>query len=224
MKAIADKLCVTPEQLALQLPTRGQSAFENYVDHVKREFTQKGYHTGPEGGNHKGKKEKYYASSLGLAIARLAAQMDEGEVERLVLLPPETPTDDPELLDGRVEELLRKAREGGGLPRSNPPNSDDDKVQRIQVITPRFVRKPEVCARVRMRAEGQCEACGKPAPFRTPLPTHSLRFIMSGRLRTADPIEMTMRSLYAPIVTVSFTMELRKKIAGKLCSRLSQCL
>ncbi len=152
VKAIADKLCVTPEQLALQLPTRGQSAFENYVDHVKREFTQKGYHTGPEGGNHKGKKEKYYASSLGLAIARLAAQMDEGEVERLVLLPPETPTDDPELLNGRVEELLRKAREGGGLPRSNPPNSDDDKVQRIQVITPRFVRKPEVCARVRMRA------------------------------------------------------------------------
>lgn len=166
VKAIADKLAITLEQLALQLPTKGQAAFENYVDHVKREFTEKGYHTGPNGGKHKGKEEKYYVSALGLAIARLAAQMDEGGVEQLVSEPPETPTDDPELLNGRVEELLRRAREGSGPPRSDPPNLADDNVQQVQVTTPRFVRKPGVCARVRMRAEGQCEACGKPAPFR----------------------------------------------------------
>jgi hypothetical protein len=176
-KFVADVLGVTADQRALRLKN-GRPAFENYVDHVKREFTSEGIHTGPNGGKHKGKDELYYVTDQGRAIARR-----ETEVQFLA------PTDDPKLLQSQTNEALSRMRsDGGGLP---PPPYGSTDVQQVQVTTTRFVRDPKVSVSVLLQAHGACEVCDSPAPFRNSdghpfLEIHHVRPLASGGPDTVD--------------------------------------
>ena len=160
-KAVAIKLNVPEVDLNLKLPKRpNKAAFENYVDHVLREFTSRGIH---ERAN---TKSMYYATDLGLEIARRAKEADAVEIEKLLQERPDTPTDDPDILWLRVKKLLRDA---GGKADSLPTESSDlEDVPQAPLNTSRFLRKPGVVARVLLRAKGSCEVCDARVPFLAP--------------------------------------------------------
>lgn len=92
----------------------------------------------------------------------------------------EASTADPEALDTRVVAALDKLKSKRG---SQPPGTTNPK--RSLSSLSRFIRDPEVIAWVVLRAAGQCEACGKAAPFAridgTPfLEVHHLRPLAEG--------------------------------------------
>lgn len=73
----------------------------------------------------------------------------------------EEPTADPKELAERVESARKRIR----LKKATPPKGQN-KVPRTSSTSFRFVRDPEVIAWVLEEADGNCEHCGTPAPFK----------------------------------------------------------
>jgi hypothetical protein len=179
-KAVADALDVTPDQLELRFRENGQLAFRNYVSHVMREFTRERIHTGPNGGKHKNPNEKYEVTAHGQEMARRATENLPGFEKSQFQTPNDdldllAPTDDPDLLAPGV------------LP---PPLGSVDVPQFLEVTT-RFVRDRPVSNWVLDNANGACEVCARPAPFRDCddhpfLEIHHVRPLASGGADTVD--------------------------------------
>jgi hypothetical protein len=62
-------------------------------------------------------------------------------------------------------EKLREAKKLSGPDLQDRLQNSSPDAQKISVVTTAFVRNPYVATAVLKRANGKCEACGKPAPF-----------------------------------------------------------
>lgn len=70
------------------------------------------------------------------------------------------PSNDPKVIDERVQKILKKGIE------SKPEGIKEPKKQ--SVTTESYYRDPQVKAWVLKRADGKCEQCNKAAPFKHP--------------------------------------------------------
>jgi len=96
-------------------------------------------------------------------IAKLLALPDAGAVPPAILS--EAPTDDPFVLEQRVARARAK-RAGSINGASIPIPTGSEGRARVTFTAARFMRDPEIVAWVLENAEGTCEVCGGPAPFR----------------------------------------------------------
>lgn len=121
-----------------------------------------------------------------------AAGMPVSEIEHLLsrTVRLEDPTSDPDDLEERVrraETRMKAAAKSGAVP--SPPGQ---KVAgRSSGTTQRFIRDPNVIAWVLLEADGRCEKCRKPAPFRRSdggpyLEVHHVRPLGEGGPDTTD--------------------------------------
>ncbi|WP_366523530.1 HNH endonuclease signature motif containing protein [uncultured Sulfitobacter sp.] len=98
------------------------------------------------------------------------------------------PTADTDELDDEVRRAISRAwKHHGLLPRPEGSNT----VEKTSASLQRFIRDPDVVAWVQLRADGKCEACEKPAPFKRDvgsgfLEVHHVKTLASGGPDTVD--------------------------------------
>lgn len=92
-----------------------------------------------------------------------AASMSADSIARMLgkLRALEKPTDDPHELSDRVERARKRMRSETAA----PPKGQDE-VQKVTPHVDRYVRDPEIIAWILEKADGKCENCGSPAPFK----------------------------------------------------------
>jgi hypothetical protein len=149
--AVVSALNVAPENLALLHANTSGLALDNRVARVMQDFTQKGIHTGPNGGEHKNAHELYYPTRYGLELARRST-------ERRHTLLPISSAGHPE--DGVSATRSGIAREPeGDLHTLTPPGSAG--CLQVEETALRFVRDQRVIDRVVDGAHGACEVCNQ---------------------------------------------------------------
>lgn len=79
----------------------------------------------------------------------------------------EKPTDDPRELSDRVDRARERMRSDKRMHSEGaaPPKGQDE-VQKVTSHVDRHVRDPEIIAWILEKADGKCENCGSPAPFK----------------------------------------------------------
>ena len=88
---VASILGITPDQRALPNPKTRQPAFNNLVDQIQQEFSQKHIHSGPNGGEHKGKEEPYDLTEYGKGLVHGKSKLRSAELQEQ-LTPPASDT------------------------------------------------------------------------------------------------------------------------------------
>lgn len=98
------------------------------------------------------------------------------------------PTADPEELGDEVRRAISRARKHTGL--LSPPAGSSN-VGKTSGSVQRFIRDPDVVAWVLLQANGNCEACENPSPFKRDdgsgfLEVHHVKTLASGGPDTVD--------------------------------------
>ena len=104
---------------------------------------------------------------------RMQCRLPDGMTSRAVeqmLSEPETlheavaPTVDPELLEARAAMVGERKGSAWSNGTAAPPVGQRSVFRSVDSVT-RFCRDPQVVAWIRANAHGECEVCGRPAPF-----------------------------------------------------------
>ena len=197
--AIALALGVTDGQRLIKYPNQSLPVFANYVANALAHFSKKKFQMKLK--NNK-KNTFYQITDAGLHFLRARVRPSAPENNDLFSsqytdhrsIPErtwtESATDDPELLETRVkvvQSAIALLPEEVFLP--PPPGSHS--VQRTQASIVRFTRDQELIDAVLRQANGMCEMCGKPAPFKRAdgkpfLEVHHARPLAEGGPDTMD--------------------------------------
>ena len=98
------------------------------------------------------------------------------------------PTADPDELDDEIRRAISRARNHAGM--LSPPKGSHS-VSKTSGSVQRYVRDPDVVAWVLLAADGECETCEKPSPFKRDdgsgfLEVHHVKTLAGGGPDTVD--------------------------------------
>ena len=147
-------------ELAVQFPARSGKSFERRMQNISHIYALMGRSWIPG---------LLPAKNVGSAVAK--------QIERLIQEEEDNYSAPVVEFNDNVSKLLDKPKRGAPVGNKQPP--------KITSQATTFVRDPEVVAYVLYLAEGCCECCKKPAPFKKPdgsiyLEVHHLRRLADG--------------------------------------------
>lgn len=118
-----------------------------------------------------------------------------------------------------VEDRMRR----GSFPRPK----GNLKPGRVPGKSGRYNRNPEVAAWVRLRAKGRCEACGLPAPFRSPkenpyLEVHHVRLLADGGSDRTENAVALCPNCHRELHYGSRKAQKKSELYDKLCDLIQE--